>query len=151
MQESRTASLWLKFMAMMKILRKFIRGERMGNWELHMQAMYEMLPYLAASGHNLYTKSLHIYLQNMMRLPQTFPEVFRHFSQELHVVRRSDRFWAGLSADLVIEQVLMRSMKTSGGLTRGRGMTETQRLVWLMSHPLCSEVNNAMQCSSLHM
>ena len=41
--------------------------------------------------------------------------------------------------------MLMRSMKTSGGLTRGRGMTETQRLTWLMSHPLCSEVNNAMQ------
>ena len=39
----------------------------------------------------------------------------------------------------------MRSMKTSGGLTRGRGMTETQRLVWLMGHPVCSEVNNAMQ------
>ena len=39
----------------------------------------------------------------------------------------------------------MRSMKTSGGLTRGHGMTETERLIWLMSHPLCSEVNNAMQ------
>ena len=39
----------------------------------------------------------------------------------------------------------MRSMKTSGGLTRDRGMTETQRLVWLMAHPVCAEVNNAMQ------
>ena len=39
----------------------------------------------------------------------------------------------------------MRSMKTSGNLTRGRGMTETQRLVWLMVHPVCTEVNNAMQ------
>ena len=39
----------------------------------------------------------------------------------------------------------MHSMKTSGGLTRGRGMTETQRFIWLMSHPLCSEVNSAMQ------
>ena len=36
-------------------------------------------------------------------------------------------------------------MKTSGGLTRGRGMTETQRLVCLMAHPVCDEVNNAMQ------
>ncbi|KAG1663714.1 ERO1-like protein beta [Nymphon striatum] len=81
----------------------------------------------------------------MTKLPETFPEVHRHFSQGLHVVRRSDRLWAGLSADLVIEQVLMRSMKTSGGLTRGRGMTEVQRVVWLLSHPLCSEVNNAMQ------
>ena len=24
-------------------------------------------------------------------------------------------------------------------------MTETQRLVWLMAHPVCAEVNNAMQ------
>ena len=67
----------------------------------------------------------------------------RHVDQGLHVVRRSDRFWAGLSHDLVIEQVLTRSMKTSGGLIRG--MTETQRLVWLMTHPVCAEVNNAMQ------
>ena len=35
----------------------------------------------------------------------------------------------------------MRIMKTGGG----RGMTETQRLVWLMSHPVCAGVNNAMQ------
>ena len=36
-------------------------------------------------------------------------------------------------------------MKTTGGLTRGKGMTETQRLVWLMSMPMCADVNNAMQ------
>ncbi|KAG1650842.1 hypothetical protein GQR58_027696 [Nymphon striatum] len=145
MKSSRTAKLWLQFMKMMEILRKFLKGERLGLWEFHMTAMYEMMPYLAASGHNLYTKSLHVYLQHMTKLPETFPEVHRHFSQGLHVVRRSDRLWAGLLADLVIEQVLMRSMKTSGGLTRGRGMTEVQRVVWLLSHPLCSEVSNAMQ------
>ena len=61
-----------------------------------------------------------------------------------HVFRRSDRYWAGLSSDLVIEQVLMRSVKTKGILTRGRGLTETQRLVWL-SMPACAEVNYALQ------
>ena len=39
----------------------------------------------------------------------------------------------------------MRSMKTTGGLTRGRGMSETQRLVWLMSMPACADINNSMQ------
>ena len=39
----------------------------------------------------------------------------------------------------------MISMKTSGGLTRGRGMTEQQRLMWLLSIPACAEVNHAMQ------
>jgi len=61
------------------------------------------------------------------------------------VVRRSDRFWAGLSPDLVIEQVLMRSLKTTGGLTRGRGMTELQRHIWYLSRPVCAEIMNAMQ------
>ena len=133
-QASHTAKLWLQFMKMMDILRLFLKGERMGIWALHIHAMYEMMPYLAASGHNLYTKCIHVYLQQMHKLHETHPEVSRHFDQGLHIVRRSDRFWAGLSPDLVIEQVLMRSMKTGGGLTRGRDMTETQRLVWLMAH-----------------
>ena len=69
----------------------------------------------------------------------------KSFQDGLHVVRRSDRYWSGLSTYLVIEQVLMRSLKTSGGLTRGRGMTEAQRLAWVMSMPACAEVNSAMQ------
>ena len=44
-----------------------------------------------------------------------------------------------------LEQVLMRSMKTSGGLTRGRGMTEQQQVIWSLAMPACAEVNRAMQ------
>ena len=61
------------------------------------------------------------------------------------LARRSDRFWGGLSTDLVIEQVLMRSLKTSGGLTRGRGMTELQQIIWILSTPACAKVNLSMQ------
>ena len=39
----------------------------------------------------------------------------------------------------------MRSLKTSGGLTRGPGMTEQQRAIWLLSMSVCAEVNRAMQ------
>ncbi len=75
----------------------------------------------------------------MSHLQDEQPEVYHH------VVRRTDRYWAGLSSVLVvIEQVLMRSMKTSGGLTRGRGMTEQQRLIWLLSMPACAEINRVM-------
>lgn len=52
---------------------------------------------------------------------------------------------AGLPADLVVEQALMRSIKSTGGLTRGRGMTDVQRLVWVQAMLPCTEVNNAMQ------
>ena len=85
-QVSRTAKLWLQF------LRMFLKGEQMGTWELHIQAMYGMMPYLAASGYNLYTKCIHVYLQQMHKLHGTHQEVSRHFDQGLRVVRRSDRF-----------------------------------------------------------
>ena len=39
----------------------------------------------------------------------------------------------------------MRSRKTSGGLTRGRGLTEQQRLIWLLSMPACAKTNHIMQ------
>ena len=81
----------------------------------------------------------------MANLPNDHPVVHQHFVEGLHVARRSDRAWAGLSTDLMTEQVLMRSMKTSGGLTRGRGMTEQQGLTWLLAMPACAEVNRAMQ------
>ena len=104
-----------------------------------------MLPYIAATGHNNYLKSVHLYLQKMSRLPEEHPDVFEYFKEGLHVTRRSDREWAGLSTDLIIEQVLMRSMKTSGGLVRGRGMTEQQRTIWTLAMPKCAEINHTMQ------
>ena len=145
LQNKRTSKLWLQYLQMVAILLMFIKAERTGNWKLHLKAVHDMLPYLAASGHNNYTKSLYLYLKDMDRLEQVHPEVYQHFLNGLHVVRRTDRFWAGLSPDLIIEQVLMRSIKTTGGLTRGRGMMETQRLVWLLSTTACSEMNLALQ------
>ena len=61
------------------------------------------------------------------------------------VISRSVRYWAGLSTYLVIEQMLMRGIKATGGLTRGRGMTEVQRSVWIKSFSTCSQINQSMQ------
>ena len=130
---------------MIDLLRRFISAERTGSWKLSLQSLYEMLPYLAAAGHNLYLKSVFHYLETMQTLPESYPNVCQAFQNGVHVVRRSDRYWAGLSPDLVIEQVLMRSAKTTGGMTRGKGLTERQCTQWLLSMPSCVEMNNAMQ------
>ncbi|CAG2196688.1 unnamed protein product [Mytilus edulis] len=145
LKQSRTAKLWLQYSEMVQVLRQFIKAERTGNWPLHLQSIQEMLPFLAASGHNLYTKTAYVYLMTMQSLDEDHPDVYANFINGNHVIRRSNRYWAGISSDLFIEQVLMRSVKTAGGLTRGRGMTESQRSLWLMSMPACAEINQAMQ------
>ena len=104
-----------------------------------------MIPYIAAAGHSVYTKSGYIYLQQMLDLAEEHPDVYASFMSDHHAIRRSDRYWAGVTSDLMIEQTLMRTIKTTGGLTRGRGMTESQRAQWLLSMPPCYDVNGAMQ------
>ncbi|VDI57080.1 Hypothetical predicted protein [Mytilus galloprovincialis] len=94
--------------------------------------------------HNLYAKSAWIYINQMECLKEHNAEVAALFEAGYHVIRRTDQYWAGISSDLAIEQALMRSIKTTGGLTRGRGMSESQRALWILSMPDCAEINNAM-------
>jgi hypothetical protein len=142
---SRTAKLGFQYMEMVRLLRVAIKAERTSNFPLHLQAVARMLPFFAAAGHNLYAKSARLYLQQMAQLESTHPDVFDQFMTGHNVMRRSECFWGGLSCDLIIEQTLMRTLKSNGGLTRGRGMEEMQRTVWLFSMPSCASVNRSMQ------
>lgn len=101
-------------MTMVSLLKTFITAERTGNWDLHLKTIAGMLPYLAAAGHNNYVKSCRIYTQEMHALETTHPEIKASFEKGHHVIRRTDHHWCGTSLDQVIEQELMRSMKSSG-------------------------------------
>ena len=52
MHNQRTATMWIQYMNMVDTLRTFIKAERTGNWNLHLQTVREMLLYFAAAGHN---------------------------------------------------------------------------------------------------
>ena len=107
---------------MIAILKQFIKAERVGNC---IYSMSQILPFLAASWHKLYKKSSYIYLQNMVKLPSTYPKVYKLFQEGYHVIRRSDRYRAGLSTYLIIEQMFMRNLKkiwwSYKGKMHGRG------------------------------
>ena len=104
-----------------------------------------MIDLFAATGHVNYAKSARLHLQEMLELETTHPWVYVNFSEYgYHMVRRSDRFWAGLWTDLVIEQVLMRGLKSRGGLTHGRGVTESVRLMWIKTMHRCADIHSAM-------
>ena len=81
----------------------------------------------------------------MSNLEEKHPDVYRKFFDGFYVVRRSNQCWAGISSDLVIEQTLMRSLKSTVGLTCGSGMTEDMRNLLTLSAPVTSEYNIAMQ------
>jgi hypothetical protein len=139
--------LWWK--ALMIILNE-PKESGMKSIVLRLRGLHIQMSFLGCIGHIMAGSGLAdvlelIYAKNAVVHMLSGKAIARAVQDGLHVVRRSDRYWGGLSTDLVIEQVLMRSVKTTGGLTRGKGMSETQQLVWLLSMPSCAEINGAMQ------
>ncbi|KAK3892155.1 hypothetical protein Pcinc_003991 [Petrolisthes cinctipes] len=112
---------------------------------MHLHAVLDCLPIFAAARHHNYLKSAYFYVQKMSQLEARHPDAYDKLSRGFHVIRCSNQCWAGLSSDLVIEQTLMPSLRSSGGLTHGSGMTKEMRGLWTMSIPITSEYNNAMQ------
>lgn len=99
----------------------------MGNWKLHLDCVKEMIPYLHAAAHLNYAKSAHLYYQDMVTLQDRMdPHEYMKFTTDGYfTIRRSEKFWSGIWSNMSIEQVLMRSMKSYGGLTRGRGVSDS--------------------------
>ncbi|XP_031784033.1 uncharacterized protein LOC116417072 [Nasonia vitripennis] len=142
-----TAQLWIQYWDMLAIVKNFIKAERSGNWDLHLKCIEQMIPYFHASGHNNYAKSAHLYLQDMLTLKDVMDEhQFELFTTKGYfTIRRSDKFWCGVWSDMTIEQVLMRSMKTQGGLTHGRGMAESVLTKFVLTMIILVEVCNEME------
>lgn len=141
-----TAKLWANYFRMVTLVKQFIQAERMGNWDLHLNTVQLMLPFFHAAGHFFYAKCAHLYLQNMLELSQKIDaDEYKLFTADgFFTVRRSKKFWAGIWSDMTIEQVLMCSMKNYGGLTRGRGITETVLTRWTLGmiylQNICADV-----------
>lgn len=143
----RTPALWMQYFEQVALMLRFIRAEREGNWVLHLDSVVSMLPYFHAAGHILYAKSAHLYAQDMCTLASRLPpDVYESFTTKgFFTIRRSERFWSGIWTDMCIEQMLMRSLKTTGGLTRGRGITEHTLNSWVETAPASVVINDALE------
>ena len=137
----KTAKLFTPYIRLVNLLKNFIRAERSGDWDLHLQCVRNMLPYFHATGHHLYAKSTHLYLQDMENLAQEdYDLMSRNFT-----IRRTKKFWSGVWSDMTIEQTLMRSMHAAGGLTHGRGMKDNVISQWINSMPASTQICDAIE------
>lgn len=136
LKETPTGKLWVQFMNLMDHHKESLRAQRTSHYSMYKKSLQNRHPYFPASGHNNYAMSLQIFRQDLYNLKDTNPEAEKLFNEGYFFVRRSERYWAAIPPDLVIEQVLMASLKDCrSGLTHGRGIDELQRLMWLYSRP----------------
>ena len=81
----------------------------------------------------------------MSKLEENHPWLYSKYIDGYFTVHRSDHPFSRLWSDLVIEQVVMASLKNSrSGLTLGRGLTESVRQQWIHSFYAYAAVHDAM-------
>ena len=107
--KSPTTKLWLMYLDMVAVLRKYIHAERTANWDLHISTCKQMLPYMVAAGHHKYISRLPHYIQAMKDLPNSVEAEFRkrHF-----VVRQKVGRVNGVWTDMALEETYNRDAKT---------------------------------------
>ena len=124
------------------IERMFIRAERTGDWNLHIHASEQMLPFFAAAGHNSYLKSVLLYFQDIKNLCTCLKS---KYEKGLFTIWRKDKlFWSGAFTDQVIEQDLMLSGKSEGCLINITHK-EAVRTKWLLSSHVFANYSNALR------
>lgn len=85
-----SAQLWVQHFEMVILIKQFVDSERSGKWELHLESIQKMIPFFHACGHFLYTKSAHLYLQDILDLqeklnPDEYPSSLKKATSQLGV------------------------------------------------------------------
>ena len=120
LSKSRTSMLWLNYTQYISIVQQFIWAEWASGWKLHVEITKHMLKLSAATGHNNYAKTCWLYLQSAKWLEKDHPHIFEQFMLGNHTVRWTEKNWSGISTDLSIKQILMKSLKGHGGKSWSR-------------------------------
>ncbi|KAE8746843.1 hypothetical protein FOCC_FOCC006402 [Frankliniella occidentalis] len=146
LSQSRTALLWINYFEMVQIMRLFLRAERCGDWFMSLQSTKQMVPYFLAAGHFNYFKACNTYLQQMRTAQSVMPpDEFSSFAGGRFTIRTQEKFWDGVWTDMIIEQKLMRFLKVSEGITRGRGTTDKVIARLLQALPVTSKFVAAIE------
>ena len=114
---SSTFVYWEKYIGMVEILLRYIRAEREGDWNLHLESVAQMIPYCFAYDHINYARWASEYLIDMKLLSNSTPLIWEEFLNGEHTVCRStggtfNRIWT----DLAEERSVNRDTKTHGGI-----------------------------------
>ena len=108
---------WNSYLEMVELLMNFVRATREGNWDLHLECIKEMLPWVFPFDHTNYARYLPVYLAQMMVLPETHPEAHALLlNGDFGVPRATSHGFAQMPVGQTIEQTLNRSTKTKGGI-----------------------------------
>ena len=109
------ATFWSDFIDMVQFLLGFVRSSRTRNWQMHIQCLQEMLPWITAYDLTNYSRYLPVYILDMC-LSSTNPDAHDQLMAGEFAVQLSSNLFSIIPHDQTVEVTINKDTKISGGL-----------------------------------
>ena len=77
---SETICYWENFLKMVQQLMNLLQADRESNWNLHLHVVKEIMPMFSVCDRTNYLRWGSVYIEDMQKLPETAPDVYKAFS-----------------------------------------------------------------------
>jgi len=143
--QSATFKFWDNFMDSAHIMLRLLRAERDADFDLHLDAVCETIPYFICGGRNNYAKYTPVYVAEMRQLETQQPDAYKQLQSGAFVVRRSPkRQFNCVPTDQALEQTVNREAKSHGGII-GFTLRKGALLRWLITRHVTGSYAEAMK------
>ena len=110
------AVFWQSFLDMVETMLDYIKSIRVGDLELHLQAMERMLKWYHAYDHTNYARHFTYCWATQQSLEERHPTIYQEFRNGNFSVKRTAGKFNMLPPDQVIEQTVNKEQKGPGGI-----------------------------------
>lgn len=128
---------WDKVIELQLLLNQYVKSLRTGNFNLYIDALDQMMPWIFALDHGHYARWL-VHIRDMRTLEQRHPAVYAEFMMGQFVVQRSTHKFSLIALDHCHEQ-LNKDMKGDGG-TIGIMDNPSALRRWMLAGPELARV-----------
>ena len=129
---------WFKTLSLQLLLLRFIRSLCEGNFQLYVESLTQIIPWMFALDHTHYSRWLSVHIRDMMILPEKHPLVLAEFKSGRFVVHKTSNKFSAMALDQCHEQN-NGIVKGSGGAI---GLTSNPAALrhWMIAGPEISRI-----------
>ena len=123
---------WVKYLKLLKPLRRFDRSEKTGNFNLYKQSLIEMEEVFAGLDATNYQKWLADYILGLANLEVTHPDLYAKYQAGRFVIKRNPLTFTAIGVDWALEHV--NSIESLPGGCIGIRHRENVLNRWCLTH-----------------
>lgn len=146
MQRANTSvhfSYWHKTLSLELLLLRYIRSLREGNFQLYLESLTQMMPWMFALDHTHYSRWLSVHIRDMTTLAEKHPEIQAEFKSGNFVVHRTSNNFSAMALDQAHEQnnALVKGTGGAIGLTGNPGALKR----WMVAGPEIARITTEFE------